>query len=228
MTVDEIISKSSNVGTITLAEQVGEARLSQWIKRFGFGAKTGIDFGRDAGDRSCTRALVGVDDRNAADRARHCRHARADGSRLCNRRQRGCLAAHVVVAKVGSIQRPAYAARRPLAERRPPGDGHDARRGRRGHGPGGCTARIPGGRQDRNSGEARCERWLLEVGLRRVVRGRRSRRTPRIVVLVTIDEPRGAIWGGTVAAPAFADIARFALQYLEVPPDAPETLPARE
>ncbi len=44
MTVDEIISKSSNVGTITLAQQLGEARLSQWIKRFGFGAKTGIDF----------------------------------------------------------------------------------------------------------------------------------------------------------------------------------------
>jgi cell division protein FtsI (penicillin-binding protein 3) len=51
---------------------------------------------------------------------------------------------------------------------------------------------------------------------------------PRLVVLVTVDEPRGAIWGGTIAAPAFADIARFALQYLEIPPDAPETLPARE
>ena len=43
---------------------------------------------------------------------------------------------------------------------------------------------------------------------------------PRLVVLVTVDEPRGAIWGGTVAAPAFAEIAQFALQYLEVPPDA--------
>jgi cell division protein FtsI/penicillin-binding protein 2 len=46
---------------------------------------------------------------------------------------------------------------------------------------------------------------------------------PRLAVLVAIDEPRGAIWGGVVAAPAFADIARFDLQYLEVPPDAPET-----
>jgi cell division protein FtsI (penicillin-binding protein 3) len=50
---------------------------------------------------------------------------------------------------------------------------------------------------------------------------------PRLVVLVTVDEPRGAIWGGVVAAPAFAEIARFGLQYLEIPPDAPETLPAR-
>ena len=44
---------------------------------------------------------------------------------------------------------------------------------------------------------------------------------PRLVVLVTVDEPRGAIWGGVVAAPAFPQIARFDLQYLEVPPDAP-------
>jgi len=43
---------------------------------------------------------------------------------------------------------------------------------------------------------------------------------PELVVLVTVDEPRGAIWGGVVAAPPFAEIMEFALQYLEVPPDA--------
>ena len=41
-----------------------------------------------------------------------------------------------------------------------------------------------------------------------------------LVVLITVDEPHGAIWGGVVAAPAFQEIARFALQYLEIPPDA--------
>ncbi len=30
---------------------------------------------------------------------------------------------------------------------------------------------------------------------------------PRFVVLVTVDEPQGVIWGGTIAAPAFRDIA---------------------
>jgi cell division protein FtsI/penicillin-binding protein 2 len=43
---------------------------------------------------------------------------------------------------------------------------------------------------------------------------------PRLVVLVAVDEPHGAIWGGVVAAPAFQEVARFDLQYLEVPPDA--------
>ena len=36
-----------------------------------------------------------------------------------------------------------------------------------------------------------------------------------------VDEPKGAIWGGVVAAPAFAEIATFGLQYLEIAPDAP-------
>jgi hypothetical protein len=45
------------------------------------------------------------------------------------------------------------------------------------------------------------------------------------VILVSVDEPKGAIWGGVVAAPAFAQIAKFDLQYLDggVPPDAPST-----
>ena len=42
---------------------------------------------------------------------------------------------------------------------------------------------------------------------------------PRLVVLVMVDEPQGAIFGGVVAAPAFAQIAQYDLQYLEVPPD---------
>ena len=44
---------------------------------------------------------------------------------------------------------------------------------------------------------------------------------PRIVVLVTVDEPQGALWGGVVAAPAFKAIAQQTLQYLSAPPDAP-------
>jgi cell division protein FtsI/penicillin-binding protein 2 len=46
---------------------------------------------------------------------------------------------------------------------------------------------------------------------------------PRLVVLVMVDEPRGSIFGGVVAAPAFASIAKFDLQYLEIPPDDPQS-----
>jgi cell division protein FtsI (penicillin-binding protein 3) len=44
-------------------------------------------------------------------------------------------------------------------------------------------------------------------------------KAPELVVAVSIDEPT-TIWGGVVAAPAFAEIARQALVQLEVAPDA--------
>jgi cell division protein FtsI (penicillin-binding protein 3) len=42
--------------------------------------------------------------------------------------------------------------------------------------------------------------------------------SPRLVILVVIDDPETLRWGGSVAAPAFQGIARDALQYLQVPP----------
>ncbi len=55
---------------------------------------------------------------------------------------------------------------------------------------------------------------------------------PRIVIGVFVDEPRGEIYGGEVAAPAFKEIAEYALRVLDVhpapalaapaPPPAPE------
>src|SRR3712207_2000578 len=44
MSVAQILSRSSNVGTITLARLLGARRLSEWIERWGFGRPTGIDF----------------------------------------------------------------------------------------------------------------------------------------------------------------------------------------
>ena len=45
-------------------------------------------------------------------------------------------------------------------------------------------------------------------------------KNPRLAILVMVDDPTRAIFGGVVAAPAFAEIAKFDLQYLNVPPDA--------
>src|SRR5690606_24276374 len=45
---------------------------------------------------------------------------------------------------------------------------------------------------------------------------------PRIVVAVSIDEPRGgAYYGGRVAAPVFAEVVASSLRRLGVQPDAP-------
>ena len=43
---------------------------------------------------------------------------------------------------------------------------------------------------------------------------------PQLLVSVVVDEPaRGDYYGGTVAAPAFGEIAKFALPYLGIAPD---------
>src|SRR5205814_10729208 len=44
---------------------------------------------------------------------------------------------------------------------------------------------------------------------------------PRLAILVVVDEPRGSEYGGTVAAPAFKEIAEAVLHYLAVPPSIP-------
>jgi cell division protein FtsI/penicillin-binding protein 2 len=42
---------------------------------------------------------------------------------------------------------------------------------------------------------------------------------PRLLVTIVVNEPQGDYYGGTVAAPAFGEIAKFALPYLKIAPD---------
>jgi cell division protein FtsI (penicillin-binding protein 3) len=47
---------------------------------------------------------------------------------------------------------------------------------------------------------------------------------PRILIVVTVDEPSNAIYGGTVAAPTFSRIAQFCVEHLKIPPGDPVTV----
>jgi cell division protein FtsI (penicillin-binding protein 3) len=47
---------------------------------------------------------------------------------------------------------------------------------------------------------------------------------PRVVIAVSIDEPR-TVYGGVAAAPAFSDVARNVIQRLAIPAAAPVRLP---
>jgi cell division protein FtsI/penicillin-binding protein 2 len=46
---------------------------------------------------------------------------------------------------------------------------------------------------------------------------------PKLLISVMVDEPHGAIYGGSVAAPAFGKIAQFALGYEKIPPTVDAT-----
>ena len=48
MTVAQIFTESSNVGTIKVAERLGQDRLIQYIEAFGLGSRTGVDYTAEA------------------------------------------------------------------------------------------------------------------------------------------------------------------------------------
>jgi cell division protein FtsI/penicillin-binding protein 2 len=229
MTVDQILSHSSNVGTITLAEKLGSQRLSAWISRFGFGHKTGIDFpGETRGIvpplANWSGSTIGTLPIGHGIAITPVQMAAAY-STVANG---GVWLQPHLVERVGTNGRPAVVARRIL---RP----HVAKQvlrmmkdvviegtGQQAQLPGYQVAGKTGtaAKPDPTGGYSKTRYVASFVGMVPAT-------SPKLVVLVTVDEPQAAIWGGVVAAPAFQQIAGFDLQYLEIPPDAPQTLTHR-
>jgi cell division protein FtsI/penicillin-binding protein 2 len=220
MTVARILSQSSNVGAITLAQKLGRERLQEWISRFGFGRRTGIDFpgesrgilpsywsGSTIGNVPIGQGIAVTPVQMAAAYAAIAnggvwvRPHLVDhvGTQPPKRQPRRQLISPLVASQLVSMLK------------------NVVREGT------GTAAAIPGyyvagktgtaAKPDAHGGYSDSRYVASFVGFVPATK-------PRLVVLVTVDEPRGAIWGGVVAAPAFQQIAKFCLQYLEVPPDA--------
>jgi stage V sporulation protein D (sporulation-specific penicillin-binding protein) len=47
---------------------------------------------------------------------------------------------------------------------------------------------------------------------------------PQVIALITIDEPQGIYYGGTIAAPVIADILKNILPYLGIEPTEEKTV----
>jgi len=224
LTVAQILSRSSNVGAITLARQLGQERLARWIDRFGFGRQTGIDFPGESGG-----LVLPVE--------------KWSGSTIGNVpigqgiavTPIQMAAVYAAVANGGEWVRPhlverVVGRRRPVVERRrimTPAVNAEVKAMLADvvlEGGTGTLAAIPGYSVAGKTGTAQKPDGRGGYSASQYVAsfvGMVPASKPRLVVLVMVDEPHGAIFGGVVAAPAFADIAKFDLQYLEVPPDAP-------
>ena len=225
MTVSEILSRSSNVGVITLAIQLQRQKLSEWTRRFGFGQPTGIDFpGETQGivlpPEEWSGSTIGNVPIGQGIAVTPIQMVAAYGA-LANDGVR--LQPHLVGRVEGErAVRPEE--RRVISEQ----TARQVTRMLRGvvREGSGIEAQIPGYQVAGKTGTAAKPEPTGGYSTSRYVAsfvGFAPASDPRIVVLVTVDEPRGTIWGGVIAAPAFAEIAQFALQYLEVPPDAPAT-----
>ena len=221
MTVAQILSQSSNVGTITLAQLLGQVRLIDWIGRFGFGKPSGVDSpgesrgilpsywsGSTIGNVPIGQGIAVTPIQMAAAYAAIANDGvlrtpylveRIDGKRP--RRGLGRrVVSRTVAAQVMTMLRDVVSA----------------------EGGTGAAAAVPGYTVAGKTGTAAkpdkggysTSRYVASfVGIV-------PAKEPRLVVLVSIDEPKTAIWGGVVAAPAFSRIAQYGLQELEVAPDA--------
>jgi cell division protein FtsI (penicillin-binding protein 3) len=227
MTVAEMLARSSNVGTIMLAQLLGPERLGRWISRFGFGTKTGIDFpGESPGivlpvDR-WSGSTIGNVPIGQGIAVTPIQMAAAYGA-LANRgvRIEPHLVDHVRGRKPKRLARHRVVS--PAVAQQVLGmlQGVVSAQGTGGEAavPGYLVAGKTGtaAKPDSTGGYSDTNYVASFVGIV-------PASAPRLVILVSIDEPQGQIFGGLVAAPAFRDIARFALQYLDVPPDDPASL----
>lgn len=229
MTVAEILSRSSNVGTVRLAQLLGRERLSRWIGRFGFGEPTGLAFpGESPGlvpppeqwsGSTIGNVPIGQGIAVTAVQMAGAYAAVANG---------GVWVQPHLVARIGGDVRQRPERRRVLS----PAMAETVAELLRGvvdEGGTGTEAAVPGYHVAGKTGTAQKPERGGYSSTKYVASfvGFVPATDPRLVILVTVDEPREAIWGGVVAAPAFQSIARFALQYLEVPPDAPLSAPTR-
>jgi cell division protein FtsI (penicillin-binding protein 3) len=225
MTVRAIVERSSNIGTITIAQRLGEGRLASWIDRFGFGKRTGIDFpGESSGFAlpldQWSASTIGTVPIGHGIAVTPIQMARAYAA-IANG---GILVRPHLVERVDG--RPVETTkRRRIVSRSVSRQMLSMLRGVVLEGTG-TEAAIPGYTVAGKTGTAAKIEPNGRYSTSRYVAsfiGLVPATKPRLVIMVMVDEPRGSIYGGVVAAPAFKQIARFNLQHLDVPPDAPRT-----
>ena len=216
LTAAEILAQSSNVGSVTIGLKLGIKRFDGWVRRFGFGRGTDVDLpGEQLG--------IVPDPRDYS------------GSSMGNLPIGQGLAvtpiqlasAYAAIANNGVARRPHVIAGAAPGGRRIV----SARTARRVSrmlegvlGPGGTAqeAQVPGYRLAGKTGTAQKPDGFGGYSKTKFVAsfiGYAPARNPRLLVAVAVDEPRGKIYGGEVAAPAFEQIVTFALPYLRIPPD---------
>jgi cell division protein FtsI/penicillin-binding protein 2 len=213
-TVAQILAQSSNVGSVMIGLKLGAKHFDKWVRRFGFGRPTGVDLPGEEG------GIV-------------LRPEHYSGSSMGNMpigqgiavTPMQMAAAYTAIANHG-LMRPPYIVK---------GDQPEPRRvlkpriaGQVSHMLEGVLA--AGGTAE----EAQVDGYTLagKTGTaEKAIKGGYSKtdfiasfigyapaKDPRLLVAVMVDTPRGDIYGGTVAAPAFERIMEFALPYLKIPP----------
>ncbi|MBA2626117.1 MAG: penicillin-binding protein 2, partial [Acidimicrobiia bacterium] len=226
--VREVLARSSNVGTIMLAQELGPERLDDWLHRFGLGEPTGLDFPGEAdgitrdvedwSDTSMGAIPIGYENAVNATQLLGAFNAIANGGEL--------VEPSLVQATVGAdgertdVEEPD--GRRVVSEETAAqmvemltGVVHTEEGT-------GINAQVGGYTVAGKTGTARKVdgRGIgYEPGAYMATfAGFLPAEDPQLSAIVVLDEPRPRYHGGEVAAPLFANIAAAALHHLRIAP----------
>jgi cell division protein FtsI (penicillin-binding protein 3) len=219
LTVAQILARSSNVGAVEIGLRVGATQFSKWIDKFGFGKQTGIQFpGEEKGIVPTLAEYSGATMGNLP---------MGQGAAVTPIQM---VQGYAAIAHDG-IERPPQLVKRIGEEPVHEPKGHRVISSKTAEevremlegvlGPEGTASEVsvPGyslagktgtAQVAENGGYSDTKYIASFIGFAPAMH-------PKFLAAVIVDEPEGEIYGGSVAAPAFGEIAAFSLPYLGVP-----------
>lgn len=230
LTVSEIMKYSSNIGSAKIGFKMGEAKLSSYLRNFGFGGRTGIDLPGEATgslkkhsyviDLATTSFGQGVS--LSAIQLTTALSAIANGGVLMKPYlveqiidDNGAVVQKFEPQIVRRVISPETALKVTKMMETVTGDGGT-----------GMKAALDGFRVAGKTGTAqKVDPVTRTYSSKRIGSfiGFVPAEKPKLTIAVIIDEPQGIKYGGVVAAPAFRGIAQNSLAYLKIQPTQPIT-----
>src|SRR3954452_4524674 len=221
LTVAQILAQSSNVGAVEIGLKVGAEDFYKWVRNFGFGDPTGIAFpGEEQGIVPTPSDFSGSTMGNLPI---------GQGLSVTPMQM---AAAYSAIANGGILRTPQLVLDED-GNRVPEPKGHrvitekassELRTMLEGVlAPGGTASEVsvPGYTLAGKTGTAQVAEngTYSETDYVASFVGFAPAQDPKLLVVVVVNKPRGDIYGGTVAAPAFGEIAKYALPHLGIAPD---------
>ncbi len=229
LSVAEIIIFSSNIGAIKIGNILGYERFYDHLKKFGFGSETGIDLiGERSGFVRPKKTTKEIDQVTAFFGQGISATSLQIAVAMASIANGGKLMRPYVVKAIKDESGRVVKETRPHMVRRVLSPGTAKRVAKilegvvseKGTGPRaaieGYTVAGKTGTSQKVDPKTKRYSWKDYVA---VFVGFVPLDNPRMVILVMIDEPRGAIYGGTVAGPVFREVGAWTLNNLHINPE---------
>jgi cell division protein FtsI/penicillin-binding protein 2 len=227
-TVAQILKYSSNIGADLIGQRLQATRFSQWVQRFGFGRATGVDLqGEEPGiirplsqyyGFSMYNLPFGQGEDVTPMQMVQAYDAIADG---------GILRTPQIVESIGGKTQSEPKGKRIISST-VASEMRDMLRGVLGEGGTASGAAIPGYDMAGKTGTAQVAIDGKYSSTKFVASfiGMVPASNPKLLVAVVVNEPKGNIYGGSVAAPAFQKIVGWAVPHFGINPCPPKACPA--